>query len=596
VVINVTANVPITCNCSVGTIQAGFAVSAFVNFTAPSTAGTITISATVSSDTPDPDLSNNTVSATIPVSTDPEIYITAFGPQTQDLAVPFSQFFTLENFSMSDAHDVVVTINYRDDVGVQSLPEGCNSPVAGRIVCNIGTVPAQSLQTFYKATLVAPQTYGSGSIVFTASVTEREHDFDPTTNTKTSTTTLFNPFRVTTTADDGTGSLRQVILDANANCVDASLCKIVFAIGQASPNPWKTIRIASPLPAITANNLILDGATQTQFSGDTNSDGPEVEISGGGTVDGDGLTIATCNAEVANVAIGGFRGNGISVTTAQPATCIGFYRTSLHNLFIGTDPTGSSARPNGRGIGTLQSADIVIFGCVISGNTRSGIFGLNGHLLVSSNRIGVKAHTDEPLPNGTSGILVGDGCYGSDIGEQGFVTTGGAPGSGANVIAFNGETGVAVSSSVTNVAIRNNRIWGNAFLGIDIGLNGPGTTAKGSILAPTLTLAHYDPVSDKTIIEGDLTQPVTTFPNPSINVYANDTGDPSGYGEGQRPIGSVQVAKPPHFHFEAPGNLTGQFISATTTRLDYEGFAKPEGYEQGLLSQTSEFSRWIEVR
>jgi hypothetical protein len=153
-----------------------------------------------------------------------------------------------------------------------------------------------------------------------------------------------------------------------------------------------------------------------------------------------------------------------------------------------------------------------------------------------------------------------------------------------------------VSSNVVNVAIRNNRIWGNALLGIDIGLNGPGTAAKGSILAPTLTLAHYDPVSDKTIIEGDLTQPVTTFPNPSINLYANDTGDPSGYGEGQRPIGSVQVTTPPHFHFEAPGNLTGQFITATTTRLDYEGFAKPDGYEQGLLSQTSEFSLWLEVR
>jgi hypothetical protein len=397
VTITITANVPFTCNCNLGTLQAGTANSAFASFTAPSTAGTIAISATLSSDTQDPDPSNNTASITLPVSTDPDVAITMSSAQTADVAAPFSLFFSLENFSKSDAHDVELTLTFRPDVVVQSLPlpDGCSIPAAGRIVCEEGTVAAQaSGADLHKLTLATPQ-YGNGLIVFTATATEREHDFDPTSNTKTVTTRLYDPFHVTTTADDGTGSLRQAILDANANCADATLCKIVFAIGEASPNPWKTIRIASPLPAITAANLILDGASQTQFSGNTNSDGPEIEISGGGTIDGDGLTIATCNAEVSNVAIGGFRGNGISVTTAQPATCPGFYRTSLHNLFIGTDPTGSSARPNGHGIGASQSADIVISDSVISGNIRSGIFGLSGHLLVSSNRIGVKAHTDE---------------------------------------------------------------------------------------------------------------------------------------------------------------------------------------------------------
>jgi len=596
VTIAVTASVPVSCNCNIGTVQPGVAQSTLLSFTAPSTAGTVTISATVSSDTADPDLSNNTASATLTVSTAPDLYVIISGSQTADVGVPFGLALSVQNFSKSEAHDVEVIVNFRPDVFVQSpLPDNCSVPSGGRIVCEAGTVAAEANIPVFSLKLIAPQ-YGNGSVTFTATVTEREQDYEPANNTQTATTKLYDAFQVTTTADAGAGSLRQAILDANANCVGDSLCKIVFAIGQSSPTPWKTIRMASPLPAITASNLILDGATQTQFSGDTNSDGPEIEIAGDGTSDGDGITIATCNAEVANLAVGGFRGNGISVTTSRPLPCSGFYRTSLHNLFLGTDPTGSSARPNGRGIGTSTSGDISIFDCVISGNTHSGIFGLSGHLSVTLNRIGVKAHSDEPLPNGASGILVGDGCYGSDIGEQGFVTVGGAPGSGANVIAFNGETGVAVSSTVANVAVRNNRIWSNALLGIDVGLDGPGSFSKSLILAPTLTLAHYDPVSNKTIVEGDLNQPVTTFPSPAINFYANDAGDPSGYGEGQRPIGSVQVTTPPHFHFEAPGNLTGQFISATTTRLDYEGFAKPEGDDQGLLSQTSEFSRWIEVR
>jgi len=40
---------------------------------------------------------------------------------------------------------------------------------------------------------------------------------------------------------------------------------------------------------ITAYGLRIDGATQSGFFGDTNPDGPEIEISGGGTIDGDGL-------------------------------------------------------------------------------------------------------------------------------------------------------------------------------------------------------------------------------------------------------------------------------------------------------------------
>jgi hypothetical protein len=90
---------------------------------------------------------------------------------------------------------------------------------------------------------------------------------------------------------------------------------------------------------------------------------------------------------------------------------------------------------------------------------------------------------------------------------------------------------------------------------------------------------------------------------PAINIYANDVADPSGYGEGQRPVaadaGQLNTTR---FHVEIDGDLTGQFVTATFTRTNYLGFAKPagrvvaEGIEQGLLTQTSEFSRAVEVR
>jgi hypothetical protein len=115
-----------------------------------------------------------------------------------------------------------------------------------------------------------------------------------------------------------------------------------------------------------------------------------------------------------------------------------------------------------------------------------------------------------------------------------------------------------------------------------------------------LTLAHYDPVSKNTVIEGDIAGDqiggVRTF---SVDLYANDTADPSGFGEGQRPIARTQFGDfttPTHFHVAVDGDLTGQFITATTTRTNYVGFAKPEGLDQLFLTQTSEFGRAIEVR
>jgi hypothetical protein len=608
---NVTVSVTSTAGscspCKLGDIPAGQTGFAFVSVTVPDTDATITFNATVTSTTTDPNPSDNSATLTITVSTDPDLSLNLSAPQQLDLALPFTFDIFLSNNSITNAHDVDVTVDFRTDVGIKSLPSRCSSPFAGRVVCHFDTLEPQSPQPAFRLTLVAPATYGSGSIVFDAKATEREHDFDPASNARTISSALNDTIYVTTTADDGAGSLRQAILDANAHCSGTALCVIAFRIAEPSATPWKTIRVATPLPRITAPLVHIDGSTQTGFFGDANADGPEVEISGGATVNGDGLHITNCSAEIAGLAINGFLGNGVSVTAGVPNSpgCSQFSGSILRDLFVGTDPTGTSARPNGRGIGISvpngNSFNGVlgatsIFKCVVSGNVHSGIFGLAGRLNVSNNRIGVRAHSDLPLPNGASGVFVGAGGYGSDIGATGFISSGGSPNGGGNVIAFNGETGVAVASGVGDVAIRDNRIFSNALLGIDIGLDGP--TPDGAVTSmPVLTLAHYDPVSGKTIIEGDIQKNPGSAYNPLVHFYANDAGDPSGYGEAQRALGSVSVTQPQlHFRFEAAGNLTGQFISATTTRLNYVGFAKPEGIDQGLLSQTSELSRWIEVR
>ncbi|MGA8807991.1 MAG: right-handed parallel beta-helix repeat-containing protein [Thermoanaerobaculia bacterium] len=539
------------------------------------------------------------------INPNPNDIVRLDAPLKVDLAFPFPLTINIQRASA--VHDIDTTIEFRSDVTVKALPEGCANPAAGQVVCHSNATPGGNAPPFV-LTLFAPRSYGDGYVAFTATSTERVPGAPPSTNTTSTRTQLWFTIYVTTTADAGAGSLRQAILDANASSDLQPL--IAFRIDEPSTTPWKTIRVNSPLPAVTAYSVRIDGATQANFFGNANPDGPEIEISGGGSVDGHGLLLATCGAEVANLAIGGFLANGLSVA-APTSVCTSYYTTELHDLFIGTDPTGSFARPNARGIGTsvpngndFNSTGLPtdIAGCVISGNTFSGIFGLSGRLNISNNRIGVKANTDEPLPNGASGVFIGTGGYGSVVGGDPFPVFHDIV-SGANVIAFNGETGVAIAAGVKDVAVRNNRIWSNRLLGIDVGLDGPTASAPGTfgdpVNAPVLTIARFDPVSNKTIIEGDVPDTKNiSVTGLNINIYASDAADPSGYGEGQRSIGSLSIAGPDtHFQFAADGDLTGQWITATNTRTHYVGFAKPEpqGINQGFLTQTSEFSRGIPV-
>src|SRR3990172_9606055 len=85
-------------------------------------------------------------------------------------------------------------------------------------------------------------------------------------------------FVVTNTNDSGAGSLRDAIDQANAN---PGQNEIAFNIPQADPgfaeNVW-TIYPITALPTVTSGSVRIDGSTQTANQGDTNANGPEVEI------------------------------------------------------------------------------------------------------------------------------------------------------------------------------------------------------------------------------------------------------------------------------------------------------------------------------
>ena len=92
-----------------------------------------------------------------------------------------------------------------------------------------------------------------------------------------------SPFTVTTNADDGPGSLRQAIIDANS----ANGGSIDFAIQGSGPF---VISPASSLPAIT-RPVVIDGSSEHDFAGN-----PLIEIAGAGLTAA-GLSLPSLSAE-----------------------------------------------------------------------------------------------------------------------------------------------------------------------------------------------------------------------------------------------------------------------------------------------------------
>src|SRR5689334_19498488 len=92
--------------------------------------------------------------------------------------------------------------------------------------------------------------------------------------------TVLSTFTVTNTGDAGPGSLRQAILDSNA---DTALTHTIdFDIAGSGV---QTISPRSPLPAVT-KPVLIDGESQPGYGGQ-----PLIQISGSKAGGGDGLLI-----------------------------------------------------------------------------------------------------------------------------------------------------------------------------------------------------------------------------------------------------------------------------------------------------------------
>ncbi|HEU4888542.1 MAG TPA: right-handed parallel beta-helix repeat-containing protein, partial [Thermoanaerobaculia bacterium] len=271
----------------------------------------------------------------------------------------------------------------------------------------------------------------------------------------------YQTLAVETTADAGPGSLRAAIETANAL---GHVSKIEFRLPAPVPaEGWFTIIPATPLPPITARRVYVDGKSQTRFTGDTNTRGPEIAIDG--RLAHRGLEIhSPCLARVEGLTLGNFDANqGLWFTKSGECTDFSFesdVRLVADN-YIGTDPTGTVAWPNLRGLrGDFGSG--TIRNNVISGNTYSGMWiwvstDRYASYTIEGNKFGTAADGIAPLPNGAAGMLLGDRVS-ADVRR--------------NVIANHPGMGIALVRGDTYVRIQENSMRDNGGIGIDWGIDG----------------------------------------------------------------------------------------------------------------------------
>lgn len=262
---------------------------------------------------------------------------------------------------------------------------------------------------------------------------------------------------VTNTDDAGPGSLRQAIADANV----AQGSTITFAIGSG----FRTIRPLSPLPALLRGTI--DGTTQPGYAGT-----PLIAI------DGSLLPPLSQGLAAFDSTL-----TGLLVTSCPYFGIELSGNSKLTRSFIGTDPTGTSARGNVVGVevdGSFQGTTVIGGllpgeGNVISGNTAYGVFVQGGAVAIIGNRIGTDVTGLAAIPNQTGIELDYSTPYG---GSPPFTIGGTSPGAG-NLISGNSEAGIAVFYS-TDVLIQGNVIGPDASGGVGLGSQRAGVTTTQS--------------------------------------------------------------------------------------------------------------------
>ena len=233
---------------------------------------------------------------------------------------------------------------------------------------------------------------------------------------------------------------------------------------------------------------------------------------------------------------------GLIVNRFQYAIWVGGSDAIVEECYLGTDPTGTVAKPNGVN-GILVSDGVS--GASIQHNLISGssggirLFGNTTHgNTIRDNLIGCDVTGTAALPNSNHGVEVHAGAHDNVIG----------PG---NVVAFNGLYGVWISEAGTvGNTITQNSIHSTDWWGI------------------RLTSGGNNELHEPIVFSASPTQVFgTACPNCTIEAFS-DTEDQGAIYEG-----TTVADHAGNWTFTKPGGLSGPFVTATAT--DGDGNTSP---------------------
>jgi uncharacterized repeat protein (TIGR01451 family) len=342
-------------------------------------------------------------------------------------------------------------------------------------------------------------------------------------------------FVVTNIDDTGQGSLRQAILDANAN---PGADDITFAIDATGA---QTISPVTPLPAIT-EQVSIDATTQPGASCDAWPPTLLVRLEGSGTVpDAPGLTAS-----------------GLTVSGGSGTVIEGFIfrRFSGDGISLSSPASGTTVTCNAIGTSPDGSAEVGVTGAGVA--VRSADPAATAPTTISGNII---------MHNGGPGVLVDPGARLVSIRGNRIDTNLGV---GIDLVSAGGPAdGDGPTPNVTS---------------------GPGTGGNDLRFTPALSSALSS--AGSTNVAGLLTVPSAGGGDLVIEFYSVATCDkdpaPGGFGEGAKPIGSIVLpapAAPAAVPFVANGLgdvKVGDFVTSTVTDASGSG-------------NTSEFSACAQV-
>ncbi|HET7434833.1 MAG TPA: right-handed parallel beta-helix repeat-containing protein, partial [Thermoanaerobaculia bacterium] len=499
--------------------------------------GTYTATARLTSDTPDPNLDNNVATLTTTLTGRPGLSVTTMLDFDSKPAFDPGEELTLrlgvQNYGFT-ATGVTMTARLPD--GGTFTKAEFESGSGTQPTC---TVTPQLVACYFERltpneygvvdlTVIAPQRTEGGTFPVESYVTSAE---EPTPSTPHRLdVVLRRQLPVTSDADDGSGSLRQVLRDAAAECVTAP-CTINVEVPLIQPR--------TPLPDVRGNVKIDGGAAKAILDGALLNEGDALRYRAG------------CDFIARRLVIRNFPGHAIDIRpTAGAAPCQQLLTVTIR--IEQNELTG-----NLRGV-AIDGFNTEIVNNLIRDHRRAGIFSEHAmYTLISSNTI---------TGNGAAGVYIDPSNGQSGVPAGADVKN--------NIIRDNGEFGVARTEHGI-VQITANEIAGNRWYGIDLNLdldtpNRP-DAGNGVPNKPVLIDAIYDAASNTTRVRGTL-----DVLSGSLDFYASHSLSTAGYPEAEHQVlANAFTGGKTDFEISLPGDLRGQWITATATRGATIYFAKP---------------------